>query len=82
MNERTLALIKPDGVSGNYTDRIKRAILKSGFSITRELRIQLDEDTVRKFYAEHSSKSFFHSLIKYMSRYMIQLFNFLLAIFR
>ncbi|KAH9621874.1 hypothetical protein KSS87_008178 [Heliosperma pusillum] len=66
--EKTLAMIKPDGLSGNYSDRIKKVILDSGFSITRELTIQLDEHTVERFYAEHSSKSFFVNLLKYMTR--------------
>ncbi|XP_074288416.1 putative nucleoside diphosphate kinase 5 [Silene latifolia] len=65
--EKTLAMIKPDGLSGNYSDRIKKVILDSGFSITRELTIQLDEDTAGRFYAEHSSKSFFVNLVKYMT---------------
>ncbi|KAH9621505.1 hypothetical protein KSS87_020437, partial [Heliosperma pusillum] len=65
--EKTLAMIKPDGLSGNYSDRIKKVILDSGFSITRELTIQLDEHTVERFYAEHSSKSFFVNLLKYMT---------------
>ncbi|KAK2651858.1 hypothetical protein Ddye_011714 [Dipteronia dyeriana] len=65
--EKTLALIKPDGVSGNYTDGIKRVILESGFSILMETIVQLDEDKVATFYAEHSSRTFFSSLIKYMT---------------
>ncbi|XP_021719951.1 probable nucleoside diphosphate kinase 5 isoform X2 [Chenopodium quinoa] len=65
--EKTFAMIKPDGVYGNYSDKIKAIIMDSGFSIKRELRVQLDEDTVRSFYAEHSSKSFFPSLVKYMT---------------
>ncbi|KAK9726879.1 hypothetical protein RND81_05G243100 [Saponaria officinalis] len=65
--EKTLAMIKPDGVSGNYSDRIKKVIVDSGFSISRELGTRLDEDSVKEFYAEHSSKSFFPNLIKYMT---------------
>ncbi|XP_027336784.1 probable nucleoside diphosphate kinase 5 isoform X2 [Abrus precatorius] len=65
--ERTLAIIKPDGLLGNYTDDIKRIILEYGFSIFEEKIVQLDVDTVKRFYAEHSSKSFFSSLIKYMT---------------
>uniref|UniRef100_A0A5B7CB04 Nucleoside diphosphate kinase n=1 Tax=Davidia involucrata TaxID=16924 RepID=A0A5B7CB04_DAVIN len=65
--EKTLAMIKPDGLFGNYTDGIKKIILKSGFSISREMMIQFDEDSVSSFYAEHSSKSFFPSLVKYMT---------------
>lgn len=61
---------------GNYSDKIKNIITGYGFSITREMRIQLDEDAVRSFYAEHSSKSFFLSLVKYMTRYVTKHFNF------
>ncbi|XP_009772863.1 probable nucleoside diphosphate kinase 5 [Nicotiana sylvestris] len=65
--EKTLAIIKPDGVSGNYTNSIKETILDHGFKITEELFIQLDEDHVKSFYAEHSSRSFFPSLVEYMA---------------
>lgn len=67
--EKTLAIIKPDGLLGNYTYDIKKTILEYGFSILTEKTVQLDEDAIARFYAEHSSKSFFSSLIKYMTRY-------------
>ncbi|XP_024031552.1 probable nucleoside diphosphate kinase 5 [Morus notabilis] len=65
--EQTLAIIKPDGLFNNYTDEIKNVILDSGFAICKEMTLQLDEDGVRTFYVEHSLKSFFHSLITYMT---------------
>ncbi|XP_073064558.1 probable nucleoside diphosphate kinase 5 isoform X1 [Primulina eburnea] len=65
--EKTLAMIKPDGVSGNYTDAIKKTILDSGFSITQEMLLQLNEDMVKGFYEEHAAKSFFSSLVQYMT---------------
>lgn len=67
--EKTLAMIKPDGLSGNYTDKIKEVILESGFDIIREMMVQLDVGNVTLFYAEHSKKSFFPSLVEYMTRY-------------
>lgn len=69
-----MAIIKPDGLYGNYTDEIKNIIMDSGFGIKRETKIQLDVDSVKAFYDEHSSKSFFHSLVKYMTRYVIKRF--------
>lgn len=66
-NERTLAIVKPDGVSSNYTSSIKKIILESGFRIQKEVTVHLDEDSVRRFYAEHSTKSFFPNLVKYMT---------------
>ncbi|KAJ6706231.1 NUCLEOSIDE DIPHOSPHATE KINASE [Salix purpurea] len=65
--EKTLAMIKPDGLLGNYTERIKDVIVDYGFSILREITTQLDQDSASRFYTEHSSKRFFPSLIKYMT---------------
>ncbi|XVF74297.1 hypothetical protein PTKIN_Ptkin13bG0098900 [Pterospermum kingtungense] len=67
VKERTLGIIKPDGLSGNYTDRIKQVILESGFTINKEMLVQLDEEKAASFYVEHSSRTFFTSLIKYMT---------------
>ncbi|XP_008462283.1 probable nucleoside diphosphate kinase 5 isoform X2 [Cucumis melo] len=65
--EKTLAMIKPDGLRGNYTERIKGAIVESGFRILEERIVELDEDRASRFYAEHSSRSFFPNLVKYMT---------------
>ncbi|KAK4772219.1 hypothetical protein SAY86_013994 [Trapa natans] len=65
--EATLAIIKPDGLLGNYTETIKATIAHSGFKISREKVVQLDEEGAASFYAEHSTKKFFHGLIKYMT---------------
>lgn len=62
-------MIKPDGLLGNYTDDIKKTIIRSGFGIVREMMIQLDEEKAKLFYAEHSAKSFFPDLVRYMTRY-------------
>lgn len=70
VKETTLAMIKPDGLLGNYTDKIKEVIVESGFTILKEVTTQLDETRASSFYAEHSSKSFFPDLLKYMTRYI------------
>jgi nucleoside-diphosphate kinase len=70
--ERTLAMIKPDGLSGNYTDRIKEAILESGFDIVQEAVVLLDAERASLLYAEHAERSFFDSLVKYMTRCVVQ----------
>jgi nucleoside diphosphate kinase homolog 5 len=67
--ERTLAMIKPDGLSGKYTEAIKEVILDSGFHIVKETEVQLDAERASVFYAEHSQRSFFDSLVKYITRY-------------
>ena len=73
--EKTLAMVKPDGLHGNYTDRIKLAILKSGFRILKEIIMELHEDRASRFCAEHLSRSFLSSLVKYMTRYVLNLWN-------
>ncbi|XP_073110071.1 probable nucleoside diphosphate kinase 5 isoform X2 [Elaeis guineensis] len=65
--EKTLAMIKPDGLSLNYTDKIRKVILESGFDIIREMMVRLDAGNVTQFYAEHSKKSFFPNLVVYMT---------------
>ncbi|KAB1223373.1 putative nucleoside diphosphate kinase 5 [Morella rubra] len=54
-------------VSVPFPCRIKNAILESGFHIFKERMVQLDEDSAASFYAEHSTKSFFSSLVKYIT---------------
>ncbi|KAI3891772.1 hypothetical protein MKX03_020910 [Papaver bracteatum] len=49
------------------TEAIKEMILESNFSILRETTVQLDEDSAAHFYAEHTERSFFNNLIKYMT---------------
>lgn len=66
--ERTLAMIKPDGVSGNYTEEIKRLIVEAGFNIVKERLTQLEKEAASAFYDEHSSRSFFPDLVSYMTR--------------
>ncbi|XP_073110072.1 probable nucleoside diphosphate kinase 5 [Elaeis guineensis] len=65
--EKTLAMIKPDGLSLNYMDKIRKVILESGFDIIREMMVRLDAGNVTQFYAEHSKKSFFPNLVEYMT---------------
>ncbi|KAI4330717.1 hypothetical protein MLD38_028977 [Melastoma candidum] len=65
-SERTLAIVKPDGVWSNHAEEIKKIVLASGFSILQEKTVQLDEESAASFYSEHSKKKFFRSLVQYM----------------
>lgn len=64
-------MIKSGGVAGNYTDVLKKAISDSGFSITQEMLLELNEETVKSFSIEQATKSFFPNLAQYMLRYQI-----------
>ncbi len=67
MSERTLVLIKPDGVRrgmiGDVVSRIERKGLRF---VAMELR-KLDRDTAETHYAEHLGKPFFASLVEFIT---------------
>lgn len=67
MTERTLILIKPDGVErgliGEIIARIERKDLK--FSAL-DLRVA-DRETAEKHYAEHADKPFFGELVNFIT---------------
>lgn len=67
MSERTLVLIKPDGVAralvGEVVGRIEQKGLRLG---ALELRT-VSEDVAKAHYAEHADKPFFPSLIEFIT---------------
>ncbi|MBO3753169.1 nucleoside-diphosphate kinase [Streptosporangiaceae bacterium NEAU-GS5] len=67
MSERTLVLIKPDGVSrGLIGDVIGRIERKGLTVVAMELRT-LDTETAKAHYAEHSEKPFFAGLVEFIT---------------
>lgn len=65
--ERTLAMVKPDGVRANYTETIKGIIAAEGFKIVAETEAHFDEAAAQLFYKEHSERSFFLQLVEFMT---------------
>lgn len=67
MTERTLILIKPDGVErgliGEVISRIERKGLKL---VAMDLRVA-DKATAEKHYAEHADKPFFEELVSFIT---------------
>jgi nucleoside-diphosphate kinase len=67
LSERTLILIKPDGVRrgliGDVISRIERKGLRI---VAMELRT-LDRDTAETHYAEHMGKPFFQSVVEFIT---------------
>ncbi|XP_076368328.1 nucleoside diphosphate kinase homolog 5-like [Tachypleus tridentatus] len=63
--ERTLAIIKPDGV--DKANEIEEIILNEGFTILQKRSLQLTPEQASEFYAEHFGKPFYPSLVTYMS---------------
>jgi nucleoside-diphosphate kinase len=64
--ERTLVLVKPDGVSRGLIGEVIRRIETKGYRLTRlELRTATPE-LLADHYAEHQGKPFYDSLVEFM----------------
>lgn len=67
VTERTLVLIKPDGVGRQLVGEIISRIERKGLTIAAlELR-RVSEDLATQHYAEHEGKAFFASLLEFIT---------------
>jgi nucleoside-diphosphate kinase len=67
MSERTLILVKPDGVRRGLVGEVIFRIERKGLTI-RELQMRtLDEQTAHEHYAEHTDKPFFGELVDFIT---------------
>lgn len=66
-NERTLGIIKPDGVARNLIGEVFIRVEKAGLKIVAARMIHMDRAKANGFYAVHKGKPFFDSLIKSMT---------------
>ena len=65
--ERTLVLVKPDGVRRGLIGEVVGQLERKGLTIlAMELRT-LDRDTASSHYAEHESKPFFGELVDFIT---------------
>jgi nucleoside-diphosphate kinase len=67
MNERTLAIIKPDAVERRLAGRIIQRIEDERFQIRAIKRVNLSKREAEGFYAVHRDRPFFGSLTAFMS---------------
>jgi nucleoside-diphosphate kinase len=63
-------MVKPDGVRANHSDAIKEQIQAASFTIISQKWVHLNESAAITFYAEHSNRAFFPSLVDFMTRYL------------
>jgi nucleoside-diphosphate kinase len=64
--ERTLVLVKPDGVRRGLTGEVIRRIEAKGYRLVRlELR-EATPDLLAEHYAEHEGKPFYEPLVEFM----------------
>ena len=67
MNERTLVLIKPDGVQRLLTGRILARYEDRGLKIVGLKLIQVSRDLAERHYAVHREKPFFGGLVDFIT---------------
>ena len=67
MTERTLVLIKPDGVERKLIGEIISRIERKGLTIAALQLRQVSEALARQHYAEHEGKPFLGSLLEFIT---------------
>jgi nucleoside-diphosphate kinase len=67
LSERTLVLIKPDGVRRGLAGEVLSRMERKGLRIVAMDLRTLDRDTAEAHYAEHTSKPFFGSLVEFIT---------------
>ncbi|MBF0110298.1 MAG: nucleoside-diphosphate kinase [Magnetococcales bacterium] len=65
--ERTLSMIKPDGVAKNVIGEIYARFEKAGLRIVAAKMLHLTRERAGEFYEVHRGKKFFDELVDYMS---------------
>lgn len=64
--ERTLSIVKPDGVQKNLIGEVYRRFEQAGLRIIAARMMQLTQTQAEGFYAVHRERPFFKDLVKYM----------------
>ena len=67
MTDKTLILIKPDGVKNQHIGDIINRFEERGFNILNVRMLTLNSDQASDFYSIHKEKPFFPELIDYIT---------------
>jgi nucleoside-diphosphate kinase len=65
--ERTLSIVKPDGVSRNLIGEVYRRFEQAGLVVIAARMLQLSQREAEGFYAVHRERPFFKDLVRYMT---------------
>jgi nucleoside-diphosphate kinase len=65
--ERTLSIIKPDGVEKNLIGEVYRRFEQAGLRIVAARMTRLRQDQAEGFYGVHRERPFFKDLVSYMT---------------
>ena len=64
--EKTLVLVKPDGVARGLVGEVISRIESKGYIVSALRMLQADRALLEKHYAEHQGKPFFEPLVEFM----------------
>lgn len=67
MKERTLSIIKPDGVSRNLIGSVVKRLEEEGLSIMAMKMVRMTKEQAKGFYKVHEGKPFYESVTDFMS---------------
>jgi nucleoside-diphosphate kinase len=65
--ERTLSIVKPDGVGRNLIGDVYQRFERAGLSVVAARMLQLTQRDAEGFYAVHRERPFFRDLCTYMT---------------
>ena len=65
--QRTLAIVKPDGVAQKVVGEVIKRLENAGFRVIGLKMVNLSAEKAAAFYAVHKERPFYQSLIKFMS---------------
>jgi nucleoside-diphosphate kinase len=65
--ERTLSIVKPDGVARNLIGDVYRRFESAGLRIVAARMLRLTQQQAELFYAVHRERAFYRDLVRYMS---------------
>lgn len=67
MSDTTLTIVKPDAVAAGSTGAILARLEQEGFTFRAIRKLRLSEDQAKAFYAVHSERPFYGSLVEFMT---------------
>ena len=65
--ERTLSIVKPDGVGRNLIGEVYRRFEQAGLRVVAARMMQLSQHEAEGFYAVHRERPFFKDLVRFMT---------------
>ena len=66
-SERTLSIVKPDGVGRNLIGEVLNRFERAGLKVVAARMMHLSQQEAEGFYAVHRERPFFKDLVKFMT---------------